>query len=94
MALMDKESQAAALETKRKVSAAINCRSKGMKRRRHPDEVPDIRTAVVNNCRECMGYEPGAGEGSLANVVRGCTAETCWMWPWRTGKLDPSLIKD
>ena len=80
------------VEARAAISASINFRSRSVKRRRNTDEVPDKGTAIVSMCRECMGYEPGEGEGSLANVVRQCTARECWLWPWRTGTLDPSLV--
>jgi hypothetical protein len=41
--------------TKAKKRGMINCRSL-KRRRRKAGEVPDIKTAVQNHCRECMGF--------------------------------------
>lgn len=91
MSLFDDETKERALAGRRAVQDSINFRSRAIRERRRPDQVPDKTTAIVGACRECQGYEPGAGEGTLAEVVRACPATACWLWPWRTGELDPSL---
>ena len=46
-------------------------------RRREPDEVATPDIAIQNHCCECMGFQ--------RNLVDGCTAPACWLFPHRNG---------
>jgi hypothetical protein len=83
--LFSEESRKAASETRSATAAMINYR-KLSKGRRRPDQIPSPKVAIMNFCRECNGWDSG-GEASLAEAVRKCPAEECWLWPWRTGRL-------
>jgi hypothetical protein len=72
--------------TKAKKRGMINCRSL-KRRRRKAGEVPDIKTAVQNHCRECMGFTAD-DMPSLRAAVDACTAFECWLWCYRLGSLD------
>jgi hypothetical protein len=56
-------------------------------RRRLPGEVVTRSAAIQNFCRECLGWNSG-GLGSLAENIRSCDCQECWLWPWRNGGLD------
>lgn len=62
------------------MSDDIEKHSKVKRRRRKPGEVAHRSKAIRNHCLECVGYNQRA--------VRECTAEKCWLWPWRLGALD------
>jgi len=55
-------------------------------RRREPDQVPSLSTAIRAQCRECCGWDAD-GHQSLAANVEACPARECWLWPWRSGAL-------
>lgn len=61
-------------------------------RRRLPGEVVTRSAAIRNFCRECLGWDP-AGAGSMAEAVRRCTTEECWLHQWRNGPLDNSDLE-
>lgn len=62
--------------------------SRGLQRRsRKPGEIATRCLSIRNFCYECMGYDPG-DSGSLSAAVKECTAVSCWLWPWRNGKVD------
>jgi len=46
-----------------------------VRRRRRPGEVCSPRLAILNHCRECMGW--------VRAEVEKCTAPNCWLWPVR-----------
>ena len=52
-------------------------------RRRKEHEIPTLRVAVQNFCRECMGFQP--------SLIEGCSDPQCWLFPWRLGKTPPAL---
>lgn len=46
-------------------------------------------------CAECQGLMPGESQ----DPIRKCSSPLCWLYPWRTGKLDidtyePETLKD
>lgn len=77
-----------------RVKAAISVRGPVRRRRREPGEVPTLRVAIMSNCSECLGFGEDSGMGTVAQQVRDCEAVKCWLWPWRNGKLDASLLAD
>ena len=68
-------------------SKAINHTTLARERRKR-GQIAGRTVAVQNFCRECMGFDPG-DSGSLSGAVKNCTAHECWLWPWRSGPLDP-----
>jgi len=38
-------------------------------------------------CAECQGVAPGESR----DPIRKCCSPKCWLYPWRTGKLDVSM---
>ncbi len=95
---MDDERKAAMLEERARVSAAINVRGPQRRRRRDPGDIPTMRAAIQSMCSECMGHGDDLGDvnnklGSIANQIRNCDSPKCWLYPWRNGKLDKSLIE-
>jgi len=61
------------------------------RRRRLPHEIPNRRYAIMNFCRECHGWEPDM-TGTLTEAIRNCPAPKCWLWPWRNGKVDTTVV--
>jgi len=95
--LHSEESKAKAAATRKERARMINMR-RLVKRRREPGETPSMKCATQNFCRECMGWD-AAESGSLAQAIRECSAAECWLYPWRTGKLDvetyePETLED
>ena len=41
-------------------------------------------------CAECQGVAPGESR----DPIRECCSRECWLYPWRTGKLDSSMDED
>ena len=72
-------------------SGLINCKVLH-RRRRKPREIPNLKTAIQNHCRECMGFTAD-DMPSLKACVEACTAYECWLHPWRTGALDEKDCK-
>jgi len=56
------------------------------RRRRNLGELPRRKAAIRNHCLECVGWSNKA--------VRNCTAEKCWLWPWRLGALDKDGVRE
>jgi len=84
------EDRTKAIEGRRRRSALVNVR-RVPHRRRLPGEVPSLSAAVVGHCDECCGWDSG-GLGSVAANVRACPARECWLWPWRSGRLDEAAL--
>ena len=75
-----------AREARRQQGNRINVRTI-VHRRREPGEIASRKHSIQNFCRECLGWDPD-GFGSVAENVRNCVGERCWLYPYRTGKLD------
>jgi len=84
------EARAKAQQTRNISATRINMR-RLVKRRREPNEVPTMKYAIQNFCRECLGWDPGES-GSVAQAVRDCQVAECWLHPWRDGSLDLTTV--
>ena len=84
--LHSEETKAKAIATRKERARMINKRTLE-NRRREPGEIPSMKCAIQNNCRECLGWDAG-GCGSLSQAIRECCSPKCWFYPWRNGVLD------
>ena len=83
----------AKMDNKLRLERARAARGKGAKpnnselvsRRRIIGEYSTRKTAIVNHCRECCGWE--GSDCSLAAEIRQCQGPECHLYPWRTGVL-------
>lgn len=82
---------ARAAATKRRRSALMNV-SRVHLRRRRPGEVPTATWAIANHCAECCGWVAD-GLGSVAANVEACPARECWLYVWRTRKLNVAAVE-
>lgn len=85
------EDRAKATASKRRRSALLNVTRLHMRRRR-PGEVPSAAWAIANHCAECCGWSAD-GLGSVGANVEACPARECWLWPWRSSKLDATEME-
>lgn len=44
------------------------------------------RKAIIKFCSECMGYQ--------SKIVRGCTAKTCPLWPFRVAGSEKDTVDE
>jgi len=59
-------------------------------RDRNPEEIANRRDAIKNHCRTCMGLDHD-DEALLSAAVTACNEPECWLYPWRTGKLNADI---
>ena len=78
------------LDGRRRATDAVN-HTEVATDRRQAHQVASRKLSIQNFCRECHGFDPG-GSGGMAAAVRECQAVECWLWPWRDGSLDPTLL--
>ena len=54
---------------------------------KHPQRRRFSRSKMISGfCEECQGLTPGESR----DPIRKCCSPPCWLYPWRTGKLDVS----
>ena len=68
----------------------VNC-NRLMRDRRKEGQVANQKHSIQNFCRECHGFDSG-DSSNLSTAIHECSAVECWLWPWRDGSLDPTLL--
>lgn len=74
----DEKSKKRSIETRMANAKKINVR-RAPRARRKPGDIPAPKTAIRAHCLECLGWETDPKD---------CTATSCWLYPWRRGRLE------
>ena len=85
---MDQQTINKIQESRRKISAAKNVKG-AKKRERYQGEIPSMKIAIRSFCLNCMG-----GGSDAITGVKECTANSCWLYPYRLGKFDKKCLKE
>ena len=60
---------------------------------RKPGQALTRAAAITSFCRLCRYESTGIGGEKLDELIEQCDEEDCHLWPYRTGRKDPSAFE-